>query len=50
MELSWSRGSASPGSQGDLSHYLDYYDCDRVHTGLLSRGRIPAEVVYVPAR
>jgi transposase InsO family protein len=34
------------GLKRDLEQYLDYYNCDRVHTGRLTRGRIPAEIVY----
>jgi transposase InsO family protein len=30
----------------DLNRYLDYYDFDRAHTGRLTRGRIPGEIVY----
>jgi transposase InsO family protein len=30
----------------DLARYLDYYDFDRAHTGRLTRGRIPGEIVY----
>jgi transposase InsO family protein len=30
----------------DLDRYLDYYDFDRAHTGRLTRGRIPGEIVY----
>jgi transposase InsO family protein len=30
----------------DLERYLDYYDFDRAHTGRLTRGRIPGEIVY----
>jgi transposase InsO family protein len=34
------------GLKRDLQRYLRYYDFDRVHTGRLTRGRIPAEIVY----
>src|SRR5919206_73663 len=41
----------------DLDEYLAYYNTDRAHTGRLTRGRVPADVVYrtgktstVPAR
>jgi transposase InsO family protein len=34
------------GLKRDLDHYLDYYDFERAHTGRLTRGRIPAEIVY----
>ena len=30
----------------DLERYLDYYDFERAHTGRLTHGRIPAEIVY----
>jgi transposase InsO family protein len=30
----------------DLEHYLRYYNFDRAHTGRLTRGRIPGEIVY----
>jgi hypothetical protein len=30
----------------DLEHYLRYYNSDRAHTGRLTSGRIPAEIVY----
>ncbi|MGH3093845.1 MAG: helix-turn-helix domain-containing protein [Gaiellaceae bacterium] len=30
----------------ELDRYLAYYDYDRVHHGLLTRGRIPADIVY----
>jgi transposase InsO family protein len=34
------------GLKRDLARYLDYYDFDRAHTGRLTRGRIPGEIVY----
>ena len=34
------------GLKRDLEQWLRYYDFDRVHTGRLTRGRIPAEIVY----
>jgi transposase InsO family protein len=34
------------GLKRDLANYLDYYDSERVHTGRLTRGRIPREIVY----
>jgi transposase len=34
------------GLARDLAHYLDYYDHERVHHGRLTRGRIPADIVY----
>jgi transposase InsO family protein len=34
------------GLQRDLARYLDYYDYDRAHTGRLTRGRIPGQIVY----
>ena len=30
----------------DLERYLDYYNFDRAHTGRLTKGRIPGEIVY----
>jgi len=30
----------------DLDRYLDYYNFDRAHTGRLTQGRIPGEIVY----
>ncbi len=30
----------------DLERYLDYYDFDRAHTGRLTKGRVPGEIVY----
>jgi transposase InsO family protein len=30
----------------DLEQYLGYYNFDRAHTGRLTQGRIPAEIVY----
>jgi transposase InsO family protein len=32
--------------QRDLADYLDYYNFDRAHTGRLTKGRVPAEIVY----
>ena len=34
----------------DLVQYLAYYNFDRAHTGRLTKGRVPGEIVYVPAR
>jgi transposase InsO family protein len=30
----------------DLDDYLDYYNNDRVHTGRLTNGRVPADIVF----
>jgi len=30
----------------DLSEYLDYYNTDRAHTGRLTKGRVPADIVF----
>ena len=30
----------------DFERYLDYYDFDRAHTGRLTQGRVPGEIVY----
>ena len=32
--------------QADLRQYLGYYNFDRAHTGRLTRGRVPGEIVY----
>jgi transposase InsO family protein len=34
------------GLKRELERYLAYYNFDRAHTGRLTRGRIPADVVY----
>jgi len=34
------------GLKRDLDHYLDEYNFHRVHNGRLTRGRIPADIVY----
>ena len=34
------------GLRRDLDTYLDFYNRDRVHHGRLTRGRIPADIVY----
>ena len=34
------------GLRRELEHYLAYYNLDRAHTGRLTRGRIPADIVY----
>jgi hypothetical protein len=34
------------GLKRDLDTYLRYYDYERAHTGRLTRGRIPAEIVH----
>ena len=30
----------------DLAEYLDEYNYDRAHTGRLTQGRVPADIVY----
>ena len=30
----------------ELERYIAYYNLDRAHTGGLTRGRIPADIVY----
>ena len=30
----------------DLDEYLRYFNYDRAHTGRLTRGRIPADIVF----
>jgi len=34
------------GLRRELEHYLGEYNFDRVHHGRLTRGRIPADIVY----
>lgn len=34
----------------DLDHYLSHYNSDRAHPGRLTRGRVPAEIVYGAAK
>ncbi len=34
------------GLRRELDNYLTYYNTDRVHHGRLTRGRIPADIVY----
>ena len=34
------------GLRRDLADYLRYYNLERAHTGRLTRGRIPADIVY----
>jgi transposase InsO family protein len=34
------------GLKRELERYLTYYNTDRAHTGRLTRGRIPADIVY----
>ena len=34
------------GLRRDLADYLRYYNLERAHTGRLTRGRAPAEIVY----
>lgn len=38
------------GLQRELKRYLAYYNYDGVHDGRLTRGRIPADIVYGAAR
>ena len=30
----------------DLDEYLGYYNNDRAHTGRLTKGRVPADIVF----
>jgi hypothetical protein len=30
----------------DLDEYLDYYNNDRAHTGRLTQGHVPADIVF----
>jgi hypothetical protein len=32
--------------QRDLEEYLDDYNFDRAHTGRLTQGRVPADMVF----
>ena len=34
------------GLRRDLDTYLSYYNFERVHSGRLTRGRVPADIVY----
>ncbi len=34
----------------DLDQYLDYYNSDRAHSGRLTQGRVPAEIIYGAAK
>jgi transposase InsO family protein len=34
------------GLQRDLDEYLDYFNHDRAHTGRLTQGRVPADIVH----
>ena len=34
------------GLTRELTDYLHYYNTDRVHHGRLTRGRIPADIIY----
>jgi transposase InsO family protein len=34
------------GLQKDLAAYLNYYNTDRVHHGRLTKGQIPADIIY----
>jgi transposase InsO family protein len=34
------------GLRRELAEYLRFYNFDRAHTGRLTRGRIPGEIVY----
>ena len=34
------------GLRRDLDDYLRYYNFDRAHTGRLTKGRVPGEIVY----
>jgi hypothetical protein len=42
--------SAFTGLERDLERYVDDYNFERVHHGRLTRGRIPADIVYGLAR
>lgn len=34
------------GLKRDLDSYLSYHNFERVHTGCLTRGQLPADIVY----
>jgi hypothetical protein len=34
------------GLQRDLDQYLRTYNTDRAHTGRLTKGRVPADIVF----
>jgi hypothetical protein len=34
------------GLRRELRSYIHYYNHDRTHNGLLTQGRIPADIVY----
>ena len=36
----------STALERDLDEYLDYFNHDRAHTGRLTRGRVPADIVF----
>ena len=38
------------GLKRELADYLAYYNNDRAHTGRLTRGRTPANIVYGAAK
>jgi hypothetical protein len=38
------------GLRRELDRYLAFYNRDRVHHGRLTRGRIPADIVYGPRK
>jgi hypothetical protein len=38
------------GLKRELRRYLEYYNYDRAHTGRLTDGRIPADIVYGAAK
>ena len=39
-------GTEADALERDLIDYLAYYNTDRAHTGRLTRGRVPGELVY----
>lgn len=38
------------GLKRELDRYLAHYNHDRAHTGRLTQGRIPADIVYAAAK
>lgn len=41
-----SRATSFPASAAYAASYLAYHNHDRVHHGRLTRGRIPADIIY----
>ena len=39
-------GAQVTALDADLDEYLDYFNFDRAHTGRLTKGRVPADIVF----